>query len=235
MELIDQNYYEILEVSQEATPQDVERAYRIARATYQPASTATYSIFSDEENGEILRRVDEAFAVLSDSRMRREYDARLRRERSPDTPRTPVRAEPVIEPVPPPVRAPAPPTAAAAAPASASMEQAGGPGSISQRAASWGGIQGPSISFDETEEPDNGVYNGATLRRIRIQRGIELEEIASVTKINETYLRFIEADRYADLPAPVYLRGFLREVARCLKLDATQVIDSYMQCASSTQ
>ena len=66
MDPIDQNYYEVLEVAQEATPQDIERAYRIARATYQPASTATYSIFSDEENGDILRRVDEAFAVLSD-------------------------------------------------------------------------------------------------------------------------------------------------------------------------
>ena len=99
----------------------------------------------------------------------------------------------------------------------------------------WTGLQGPSISFEEAEGVDDGVYNGPALRRIRIQRGIELEEIASVTKINETYLRFIEADRYSDLPAPVYLRGFLREVARCLKLDPKQVTESYMQQAVGTQ
>lgn len=213
MDPIDQNYYEVLEVAQEATPQDIERAYRIARATYQPASTATYSIFSDEENGDILRRVDEAFAVLSDARMRREYDARLRRERAPEPPRTPVKAAPQIDPLPPP---PSPEP---------------GP----QRESAWSGLQGPSISFDDADELDSGVYDGAALRRIRIQRGIELEEISSVTKISEAYLRFIESDRYSDLPAAVYLRGFLREVARCLKLDAKQVVDSYMRCSSESK
>ena len=77
---MDQNFYQILEIPAAATPQDLDRAYRIARATYQPASTATYSLFSDDENAEILQRIEEEYAVLSDPRMRREYDARLRRE-----------------------------------------------------------------------------------------------------------------------------------------------------------
>jgi len=67
------------------------------------------------------------------------------------------------------------------------------------------------------------------LRRIRVARGIELDEVATFTKINETYLQYIEANRYVDLPARVYVRGFLREIAKCLKLNPVQVADSYLK------
>ncbi len=58
--LSEQNFYKTLEVSPDATLQTIERAYRIARSTYHPTSAATYSVFSEEENGEILRRIEEA-------------------------------------------------------------------------------------------------------------------------------------------------------------------------------
>ena len=69
--IVDQDYYELLEVRRSGTPQQIERAYRIARLTYQPLSTATYSVFDTEESAAILRRVEEAYAVLSDLRLRR--------------------------------------------------------------------------------------------------------------------------------------------------------------------
>ena len=78
--IMDQNLYEVLEVASDGTLQQIERAYRIARATYQPGSVATYSLYSEEENVAILSRIEEAYSVLSDARLRREYDARLRRE-----------------------------------------------------------------------------------------------------------------------------------------------------------
>ncbi len=56
--LSEQNFYQTLEVPPDATLQTIERAYRIARATYYPTSAATYSVFSEEENTEILRRVE---------------------------------------------------------------------------------------------------------------------------------------------------------------------------------
>jgi curved DNA-binding protein CbpA len=190
----EQNFYEILEVGTDATLQDVERAYRIARATYQPASSATYSLFSDDENAEILRRIEEAYAVLVDPRIRREYDARLRREG-----------------VGLPATLPSSPSPAAELPRvqpddALSLDSA----------------------LDELDEPSDGVYDGPALRRIRLRRGIELDEISAYTKINETYLGFIEQNRYEDLPSAVYLRGFVRELAKCLKLDPRRVADSYM-------
>ena len=185
----------------EGTPQQIERAYRIARATYQPQSTATYSLFSTDESASILRRIEEAYAVLSDARLRREYDARLRR----------IDPRPGAEPAPaptrtaPPVRefVPEPPLRARSEPRRDESDLDGG------------------------LAPENGVFDGDVLRRIRVSLGIELEEIVATTKINDHHLRAIEGNRYDALPPPVYLRGFLRQIAKCLSLDPTAVADSY--------
>jgi flagellar biosynthesis protein FlhG len=69
---------------------------------------------------------------------------------------------------------------------------------------------------------------GAVLRRVREERGISLEKIANKSKIGLRYLQYIEADRHRELPARVYLRGFLLEYARALGLDAGRIADSYL-------
>ena len=196
--LAEQTYYELLEAPFEGTPQQIERAYRIARATYAPSSTAVYSIFSADECAAILRRIEEAYAVLSDARLRREYDARLRRtEPRPGVPTTaaPPAAAPqrVLE------HRPAPPVRPAA----------------------------PDPELDGSLAPENGVFDGTVLRRIRVSLGIELEEISATTKINDHHLRAIEGNHYDQLPPPVYLRGFLKQLAKCLSLDPNHVADSY--------
>jgi flagellar biosynthesis protein FlhG len=83
--------------------------------------------------------------------------------------------------------------------------------------------------FDELEAETGSVYDGARLRRARIRRGLELDQIAQVTKINPTYLRFLEEERFDDLPAAVYVRGFLGAYARCCGLDLRAVLPSYME------
>jgi hypothetical protein len=86
-----------------------------------------------------------------------------------------------------------------------------------------------SLDFEESLEEDGSPFDGARLRRNRLQRGIELEQIARVTKVNPTYLRFIEDDDFASLPAPVYVRGFVTAYARCLGLDPGRVVPDYME------
>ena len=81
----------------------------------------------------------------------------------------------------------------------------------------------------EEGEEEQGEYDGARLERLRVRRGIELDEIAGVTKVNPAYLRFIEEERFDDLPAAVYVRGFVKCYARCLGLDPDRVARSYMQ------
>ena len=49
-----------------------------------------------------------------------------------------------------------------------------------------------------------------------------------MTKFGVRFLEYIEEDRFALLPPPVYLRGFLQEYARLLGLDGRAVADGYL-------
>jgi flagellar biosynthesis protein FlhG len=69
---------------------------------------------------------------------------------------------------------------------------------------------------------------GAFLRKVREQRGLELGDISQRTKISERYLRAIEEERFGDMPAAVYVRGYVLEYARVLRIDAHRVTESYL-------
>jgi curved DNA-binding protein CbpA len=69
---------------------------------------------------------------------------------------------------------------------------------------------------------------GPALRGLREARGVSLRHIAAITKIGVRFLEYIEEERFAFLPPPVYLRGFLQEYARILGLDPRQVADRYL-------
>ncbi len=72
-------------------------------------------------------------------------------------------------------------------------------------------------------------FTGSLLRKVRESQGVEIEEIAGKTKIAAAHLRAIENEDFAELPAMVYTRGFVREVAKYLKLDPAQVTKTYLK------
>jgi transcriptional regulator with XRE-family HTH domain len=57
---------------------------------------------------------------------------------------------------------------------------------------------------------------GAHLRQLREARGISLEEIARATRVNTSYLHALEAEDWAELPVPVFTRGFIRAYCQAL-------------------
>lgn len=75
----------------------------------------------------------------------------------------------------------------------------------------------------------NTPFGGSLLRKVRESQGIELEDISRHTKISVVLLRAIEDEDFSSLPASVYLRGFVQEVAKVLKLDPTQVARTYLR------
>ncbi len=94
--------------------------------------------------------------------------------------------------------------------------------------------EAPVVPFPAaaTTRPGTGELpariRGSELRRLREARGLSLRHIASVTKIGLRFLEYIEEDRFAFLPPPVYLRGFLQEYAKLLGLDPRRLADAYM-------
>jgi flagellar biosynthesis protein FlhG len=73
------------------------------------------------------------------------------------------------------------------------------------------------------------AFTGALLSKARQARGVTLQDIAKITKISPMHLRAIEAEDYDALPAQVYVRGFLQQIAKALKLDPTQVTKTYLK------
>ena len=66
---------------------------------------------------------------------------------------------------------------------------------------------------------------GETLRRARLEQGLDLCTVATQTKINAKYLEAIESDDRKSLPSGFFYRSFVEQYARALSLD-TQEIDA---------
>ena len=84
----------------------------------------------------------------------------------------------------------------------------------------------PDVLSELTADKD---MSGALLKTLRETAGLSLDDIAATTKISKRYLRAIEADDYATLPAKVYTRGFVTLYARVLGLDAERVATSFIE------
>src|SRR5262245_28205471 len=70
------------------------------------------------------------------------------------------------------------------------------------------------------------------LRAGRVQRGMSLDDVAKVTKIQPRILERLEAGKLDGLPAEVFVRGFVRSVARCLGLDEGEALRRHAACGS---
>lgn len=88
---------------------------------------------------------------------------------------------------------------------------------------------------DEPGSPEAGSASGVPfnslgtwLRTQREARGVSLVAVAESSKISTRYLEALESDRFDALPAPVFVRGFLREYARVVGLDGDEVVNFYL-------
>lgn len=80
------------------------------------------------------------------------------------------------------------------------------------------------------DPPEPGQSIGAYLKHRREELGLTLRDVAARTRVRTTYLDHIENEQISDLPAPVYLRGFVLEFARVLALpDPESITAAYLE------
>lgn len=74
----------------------------------------------------------------------------------------------------------------------------------------------------------NSELKGAKLKKIRLEKGISLEEVHKRTKINLNILKAIEGDSITSL-SPVYLRGFIKIYCKFLGIELDEYIADYQE------
>ncbi|MFO0689409.1 MAG: helix-turn-helix domain-containing protein [Myxococcota bacterium] len=218
------DHYEMLEVPRSASPGEIDRAYRMAQETWAEGSLALYSIFEKRDASEIRARLDEAYRVLADPELRASYDQAHR----PTEPAAPVAAASESA------------VAASAAVSRAPARAVNGTSRATPSAAESARVERvaeaavsrvfeeDAARYDGGDEDAGGEYDGPRLRRTRLFRGYEIDQIADVTKVSGAHLRNIEDENFADLPADVYVRGFVTAYAKTIGLDPVLVVPSYM-------
>lgn len=76
----------------------------------------------------------------------------------------------------------------------------------------------------EAVTPAPDVRPGRTLAEARARRNQTIVEIAQQLKLSASQVEALEADDYAKLPGPVFVRGFVRNYARLMDLDSEALI-----------
>ncbi|MFT6603080.1 MAG: curved DNA-binding protein CbpA, partial [Bacteriovoracaceae bacterium] len=217
MEFKDKNYYEILEVSSTSTPEDVHQGYLRAKNAYSQDSLALYSLMSKEECENILQLIDEAYTIISDPHKRRQYDeARGINQDLSDSFRQQSRL------------ASAGFTKDGADHKINQTEESAKPQSMTKIVAQKKFQLDYKVSEEFEKEIEQATeFSGEFLRRVREYKGVDINRMSEMTKVSKTYIKNIEDEDTTRLPAIVYVRGFVYQYAKCLKLNPDLVATSY--------
>ncbi|MEI7579926.1 MAG: helix-turn-helix domain-containing protein [bacterium] len=68
---------------------------------------------------------------------------------------------------------------------------------------------------------------GTLLKERRKERGLSIEEVAQITKIRGRYLEALEDSNYSIFPSEVYIKGFLKNYAKLLKINEERALAMY--------
>jgi len=76
----------------------------------------------------------------------------------------------------------------------------------------------------ESAAPESAIRPGRALAEARTSRNQTVAEIAQQLKLSASQIEALEADDYARLPGPVFVRGFVRNYARLMELDGEALV-----------
>lgn len=196
-----QTLYEILEVSEDATAEEIRQAFMKAKATYSVDNPALYSVFTKEEAEELMHVIEDAYAVLSDPTKRNAYDeahANTKKQSGPALkviPNTKIKSEDRVE-------------------------KATGHSAYSHYVV--------DNNF-EKEIAEQTIYDGSFLQKVRVYKNINVDQLTKSTRIGRQYLLAIEGNDFHSLPAPVFVRGFIVQIARALNINEQKAAESFMK------
>jgi curved DNA-binding protein CbpA len=218
-----QDFYQLLEIDQTASPHEIKAAYLKIKSAYRKDNLALYSMMDSSECDSILEKIEEAYATLSNLDARKDYDTKKHFE-------APMRVDAShsnaalndivsIDRVPP-------------------MESSDETDLLNPPVTDFMGsnpvptmepapiVQAGANATHQTSSSEE--WSGIILRKTRESKRLSLDEVSSLTRISKTYLQAIEDETFDKLPAPVFVRGFIIQYAKILKLQPELVAATYM-------
>jgi curved DNA-binding protein CbpA len=216
-------YYEILEVRENATPQEIRDAFIRLKNSFGKDSVALYSVFDRDETEIILKQINLAYSVLSNPDKKKEYDRSSGRKLSGTDFSSPFstgnrnfeKAEKVtsIDRTPP-MQISAPEKDILVSPTTDFTPKHTPPTDKTPSP-----IETSSEWIEDLIKAETD-WTGEFLRKVREARGISIEDLADRTKISKRYLKAIESEQYLELPALVFIRGFLNQYLKALRISS---------------
>jgi Helix-turn-helix domain/DnaJ domain len=205
------NYYDILEIGPQATQHEILLAYEKAKRTYSPQNISLYSIFSKQEAESLRHMIEEAYKVLGNQTYRNIYEKRIQAktytdyELSFDSIQQSLKVDLVQnlnEKNTPPLKATALPN----------QEEV----------------------FEKNEDFESEIktqqeWSGEFLQKVREYKKVSIDHLHEKTKVNPWYLKALENMDPKNLPAPVFVRGYIIQMAKSLGLNEKAVAESYMK------
>lgn len=197
------DYYEILSVPRGCSADELLKAYEVAKRNYSQDNLALYSLVGDDDADENLKLIEEAYEVLSSPEKRAIYHQSFQHKEEDD---------------------------------SFEFNEETSSFVLSQKTAKVSKVSTTNhyrLTFQEDPQMEQEIqeaseYSGEFLQKVRDYKNLSIERMSLITKISKKKLRALEAEEYGQLPAPVFLRGYLMQYAKILKLDADTVISTYL-------
>jgi DnaJ-class molecular chaperone len=237
------NYYEVLEIPTNASQEQILQAYNSALIAYSEDSVAIYSLMSSDDCKVFRDKIEEAYTILGNPEKRRAYDTSRgfvqvntnntnSEEQKSKLPKFNFEEEVI------------------------SLHGSGNEDfGREQRPKSAAAIihvkNNSSVNVDEARKKfalnftlndamENKIahcqeFDGKFLKEIREYKNVTLDKMSEMTRIMKTYLVYIENDEYNKLPATAYIRGFIFQYAKHLKLNPDVVANSYIQKVKITR
>ncbi len=76
-------------------------------------------------------------------------------------------------------------------------------------------------------DPEDPTGPGAQLREARHRANLSLEEVATQLRLDRRTVRALEENEFQHLPAPTFIRGYIRSYARLLGLPPGPILEAY--------
>lgn len=207
--LTEQDFYTLLGISPKASFDEVRSAYDEAVSIYSSDSVATYTLFTEKEREQILSRLLDAYKTLTNTQLRREYNYSLieKGELSPEELGFSSDEDSIS--------------------VKGKLREVSAESLIQEEEKAQDYKQLPETNLDpfEYETP----ITGKSIKMLRTSREISLEEIYRKTNIPKKTLQDIEEENFEELPAFVYLKGFLKNYAKILGIDQARMVNGYVR------